>query len=53
MNILLAEDDLNLGELLSNFLKSKGYQVDLTRNGKLAFERFNQKKFDFYFRNVF
>ena len=47
MNILLAEDDLNLGELLSNFLKSKGYQVDLTRNGKLAFERFNQKKFDF------
>lgn len=47
MNILLAEDDLNLGELLSNFLKSKGYQVDLTRNGKLAFERFNQKKFNF------
>jgi two-component system, OmpR family, response regulator len=47
MNILLAEDDLNLGELLSNFLKSKGYSVDLTRNGKLAFERFNQKKFDF------
>jgi DNA-binding response OmpR family regulator len=47
MNILLAEDDLNLGELLSNFLKSKGYTVDLTRNGKLAFERFNQKKFDF------
>ena len=47
MNILLAEDDLNLGELLSNFLKSKGYTVDLTRNGKLAFERFNQKKFHF------
>lgn len=47
MNILLAEDDLNLGELLSNFLKSKGYTVDLTRNGKLAFERFNQKNFDF------
>ncbi len=47
MNILLAEDDLNLGELLSNFLKSKGYTVDLTRNGKIAFEKFNQKKFDF------
>jgi two-component system, OmpR family, response regulator len=47
MNILLAEDDTNLGELLSTFLKNKGYAVDLTRNGKLAFERFNQKKFDF------
>ncbi len=47
MNILLAEDDLNLGELLSNFLKSKGYTVDLARNGKIAFEKFNQKKYDF------
>lgn len=47
MNILLAEDDLNLGELLSNFLKSKGYTVDLTRNGKIAFEKFNQRKYDF------
>ncbi len=47
MDILLAEDDLNLGDLLANFLKSKGFTVDLARNGKIAFERFNQKKFDF------
>ncbi|MFA7274313.1 MAG: response regulator transcription factor [Crocinitomicaceae bacterium] len=47
MNILLAEDDTNLGELLSNFLKTKGYSVDLTRNGKLAFAQFNTKQYDF------
>jgi two-component system OmpR family response regulator len=47
MNILLAEDDMNLGELLSSFLKNKGYSVDLTRNGKLAFAQFNMKHYDF------
>jgi two-component system OmpR family response regulator len=47
MNILLAEDDTNLGELLSSFLKNKGYIVDLTRNGKLAFAQFNMKRYDF------
>jgi|TARA_R110000737_G_scaffold233265_1_gene246549 two-component system OmpR family response regulator len=47
MNILLAEDDTNLGELLSSFLKNKGYTVDLTRNGKLAFAQFNMKRYDF------
>lgn len=47
MKLLLAEDDLNLGELLSSFLKSKGYEVDLVRNGKEAFSLFNEKKFDF------
>jgi len=47
MNILLAEDDTNLGELLSSFLKNKGYTVDLTRNGKLAFSQFNMKRYDF------
>ncbi|MES2589917.1 MAG: response regulator transcription factor [Bacteroidota bacterium] len=47
MNILLAEDDDNLGLLLHSFLKSKGFQVELARNGKQAFERFNQARFDF------
>jgi two-component system OmpR family response regulator len=46
-NILLAEDDDNLGLLLQTYLKSKGFDVDLVRNGKAAFERFNQQKFDF------
>lgn len=45
--ILLAEDDLNLGELLKTFLKSKGFAVSLAQNGKIAFEKFNQDKFHF------
>lgn len=47
VNILLAEDDENLGQLLQTYLKSKGFDVELARNGKLAFERFNEAKYDF------
>jgi DNA-binding response OmpR family regulator len=47
LNILLAEDDENLGLLLQTYLKSKGFDVALTRNGKTAFELFNTMKFDF------
>lgn len=47
VNILLAEDDENLGQLLQTYLKSKGFEVELARNGKLAFERFNESKYDF------
>lgn len=47
MRILLAEDDQNLGDLLANFLKSKGYEVTLKRNGKMAFEAYNSDQYDF------
>lgn len=46
-HILLAEDDDNLGLLLQTYLKSKGFEVDLVRDGKNAFERFNERKYDF------
>lgn len=46
-SILLAEDDDNLGQLLQTFLKAKGFQVELARNGKHAYERFNAGRFDF------
>lgn len=46
-HILLAEDDINLGQLLQTFLKSKGFNVSLAQNGKIAFEKFNQAKYDF------
>jgi DNA-binding response OmpR family regulator len=46
-SILLAEDDENLGQLLQTFLKAKGYHVDLARNGKYAYEKFNDGHFDF------
>ena len=45
--ILLAEDDLNLGQLLQTFLRSKGFKVSLAQNGKIAFEKFNRDEFDF------
>jgi two-component system OmpR family response regulator len=47
INILLAEDDENLGQLLQTYLRSKSFEVELTRNGKTAFERFNESKYDF------
>lgn len=46
-SILLAEDDLNLGQLLQTFLTSKGFKVSLAQNGKIAFDKFNQGTFDF------
>lgn len=47
LNLLLAEDDANLGMLLNNFLKSKGFNVDLAVDGQQALEKFNNGKYDF------
>lgn len=47
INILLAEDDLNLGSLLKTFLVSKKYKVELAQNGKSAFDKFTSDSFDF------
>lgn len=47
INILLAEDDENLGQLLHTFLKTKGFDADLARNGKSAFEKFTAGSYDF------
>ncbi len=47
LNVLLAEDDINLGQLLQTFLRSKGFNVSLAQNGKIAFEKFNRESFDF------
>ena len=52
LNILLAEDDDNLGLLLHTYLTSKGYSVKLARNGKLALEHFNSEKVDFCILDV-
>ena len=47
-NILLAEDDENLGKLLISYLQAKGFDVELAKNGKIAYELFNntKQKFD-------
>jgi len=51
-NILLAEDDPNLGTLLSEYLRAKGHQVTLAVNGQIAFEAFCKNRFDFVILDV-
>lgn len=43
--ILLVEDDSSLGFIISDQLKSDGYNVTLCTDGAEGFQRFNQEKF--------
>ncbi len=43
--ILLVEDDTSLGFVISDHLKSLGYEVTLCCDGVEAIQRFNQEKF--------
>ncbi|MCE2743238.1 MAG: response regulator transcription factor [Fluviicola sp.] len=45
IKILLAEDDSSLGFMISDQLKSDGYQVALCRDGAEAYKRFNDEIF--------
>ena len=45
-HILLAEDDPNLGLLLAEFLRKKGFQVTWAQNGDEALDCFVQGTFD-------
>jgi len=45
-NILIVEDDVNMGMLLSEFLESKNFNVKLCRNGTLGLASFKKHKFD-------
>lgn len=45
VKILLAEDDTNLGFILSDQLKSSGFQITLALDGAEAFQKFNQDTF--------
>ena len=44
--ILLAEDDLNLGVLLVDYLESEGFDVKLCKDGELALKAFHTNEFD-------
>ncbi|MBL7826915.1 MAG: response regulator transcription factor [Saprospiraceae bacterium] len=44
--ILLVEDDLNLGFLLSEFLENEGYEVKLCRDGESGLVAFKRQSFD-------
>jgi DNA-binding response OmpR family regulator len=52
INILLVEDDLNLGFLLVEFLELKGFAVKLYRDGQTAFTGFQNGHFDFCILDV-
>jgi DNA-binding response OmpR family regulator len=52
VNILLVEDDLNLGFLLVEFLEDKGFAVKLYRDGQTAFTGFQNGHFDFCILDV-
>lgn len=46
LNILLAEDDTNLGLLLVDYLEAEGFRVKLCKDGDLALKAFRAKTFD-------
>ncbi|RLC25338.1 MAG: DNA-binding response regulator [Deltaproteobacteria bacterium] len=47
INVLLAEDDKNLGSVLTSYLSAKGFPTTLCINGQEAFDMFKKDKFDF------
>lgn len=46
IKVLLVEDDINLGTILSEYLTVKGFEVELCYNGEDGFEAFNKGKHD-------
>jgi DNA-binding response OmpR family regulator len=52
INIMLVEDDLNLGFLLVEFLEQKGFSAKLYRDGQTAFAGFQGGHFDFCILDV-
>jgi len=45
-NILLAEDDIDLGTVIQQYLIMNGFRVSLARDGADAFQQFRSGKFD-------
>ena len=45
-NILLAEDDPNLGTLLVDYLETEGFAVKLCKDGVTALKTFQEGRFD-------
>ncbi|MFM7473821.1 MAG: response regulator transcription factor [Crocinitomicaceae bacterium] len=45
IKILLAEDDVNLGFVVADHLKSEGFKITLCNDGQDALKRFNEEKY--------
>lgn len=46
MKILIAEDDIDFGNILSQYVSISGFDVSLTRTGKEAWDRYTESKPD-------
>ncbi len=44
--ILVVEDDIVISQVVCEFLKEHGYQVESVFDGKVALERFQEEQFD-------
>lgn len=44
--ILLVEDEINLGNVLKDYLEFKGFEVDLSTNGEDGFDLFTRNRYD-------
>ncbi len=45
INILIAEDDLNFGEVLKSYLDLNGFNADLAQDGIKALKKFNDQNY--------
>jgi DNA-binding response OmpR family regulator len=46
MKLLLAEDDIDFGNILSQYLSMSGFEVTLARNGRESWDRFHDARPD-------
>lgn len=52
MRILIAEDDLNIRQGLSDLLSQEGYEIETVENGKIALESFKKQKPQFVILDI-
>jgi DNA-binding response OmpR family regulator len=52
VNILLAEDDKNLGTILKAYLEAKGFPTTLCVNGNEALDAYQKKEYNFCILDV-
>ena len=48
LNILLVEDDPNLGGMLHEYLSLKGFNVELMNDGQKGLDAFKHNSYDFF-----
>ena len=52
IKVLVAEDDPNLGIILTEYLELKGYEAELAKNGEVGLDLFVRGKFQFCILDV-